>query len=91
MNATVRYELDVTKSRNLKDQLLAHANQARDTSDQMMQGEAGDCDDEQDSSFFDKQQQDYADDYAVNEEFDCFDMLNMAANDYQTTQANNQY
>ena len=55
-----------------------------------MRGEASDRDNEYDSGFFDKQQEECADDYAVNDQVDCYNFLNMTADEYQTTMANNQ-
>ena len=90
MQDRVRHALDAAEKRKLKKQLLATAAEARDTSDQMMQGEADDRNDEYDSGFFDKQQEECADDYAENDQIDCYNFLNMTADEYQTTQPNNQ-
>ena len=91
MQDRVRHALDAAEKRKLKKQLLATAAEARDTSDQMMQGEADDRNDEYDSGFFDKQQEECADDYAVNDQVDCYNyFLNMTADEYVTTQPNNQ-
>ena len=57
----------------------------------MMQGEADDRNDEYESGFFNKQQEDGADDYAVNDQVDPYNyFLNMTADEYVTTQPNNQ-
>ena len=91
MQDRVRHALDAAEKRKLKKQLLATAAEARDTSDQMMQGEADDRNDEYESGFFNKQQEDGADDYAVNDQVDPYNyFLNMTADEYVTTQPNNQ-
>ena len=86
----MRHALHEAEQRNLKKQLLATAAEARDTSDPIVRGEASDRDNEYDSGFFDKQQEECADDYAVNDQVDCYNFLNMTADEYVTTQPNNQ-